>query len=295
MAVLFAGFGRGAARAALLGELVLLAADELLLAGVGGQLDGLDLLSLLHLREVDVDGFGHRGGHGRRGIRQHGDPGVDGRAERPLAEDGDGGQRLGTEFPDQRGDIRRRVEGQQPVLLEVHVVEVGRHGTGQDDGVEREFELGERLGQLGLVGLAQGQHEFFFLMLDYQLDERRKRAVSERNLAFAVDDVFLQIERHGLRLADVLHGFGNGNAGLFADVEKTVDRRAGGEDHGRMGEYLDSLSAKFLQRDAYDTDERFVCDLHVVFLGEFVERRLFEDCGSRLRNQYFLDFQLSGN
>ena len=245
-AVLFAGFGGRPARAALLGELVLLAADKLLLAGVGRRFDGLDRLALLHLREVDVDGLGHRGGLGRRGVGQDGNSGIEGRAERPFAEDGDGRELFGAELRNERRHVRRRVECQQTVLREVQVVEVGGYRAGQDDRVERELELGERLGQLGLVGLTQGQHELLLLMLDYQLDERREGAVSERNLALAVDDVLLEIERHGLRLADVLHGLGNGDAGLLADVEKAVDRRAGGEDHGRMGENLDPLSAKFL-------------------------------------------------
>ena len=43
---------------------------------------------------------------------------------------------------------------------------------------------------------------------------------AKRNFAFAIYDVFLQVERYGFRLADVFHGFGNRNPGLFANVEK---------------------------------------------------------------------------
>ena len=141
------------------------------------------------------------------------------------------------------------------------------------------------------MGFAQRQQEFFLLVLDDQFDERGERPVGERYFAFAVDDVFLQIERHGLRLADVFHGFGHGDARLFADVEETVYRRARCEDDGGVREYFDPLGAELLQGDADDADEGLVGYLHVVFLGQFVERGFFNNCGPRLRNQYTLYFQ----
>ena len=136
------------------------------------------------------------------------------------------------------------------------------------------------------------EQEFLVLMLDDQLDERRERTVGERNLAFAVDDVLLQIERHGLRLADVLHRLRYGDARLFADAEKTVHRRAGGENYGRMVEDFDSLAPELFQRDARHTDERLVFDLDLVLLGDFVERRFFDYRRPGLRNQYAVNFQL---
>ena len=134
------------------------------------------------------------------------------------------------------------------------------------------------------MGFAQRQQEFLLLVFDDQFDERRERAVGKRDLAFAVDDVFLQVERYGLRLADVFHGFGHGDARLFADMEKTVDCRTRCEYDGRVREYFDPLGAELLQGDAFYADEGPVGDFHVVFLGQFVERGLFDDSGPRLRN-----------
>ena len=90
--------------------------------------------------------------------------------------------------------------------------------------------------------------------------------------------------RYGLRLADVFHGFGHGDARLFADMEKTVDCRTRCEYDGRVREYFDPLGAELLQGDAFYADEGPVGDFHVVFLGQFVERGLFDDSGPRLRN-----------
>ena len=275
--------GLRTAYAALLGEFVLLDADELLLAGVGGHLHGVGLLAAGHLRQEDVDGLGHRRRLGRRGVGTHLQSGVERRAQRTLAEDGDGGQLLGAEFLDERLDVRRRVECQQTDLRRVELAQGRSLRTGQNDRVERQLELGQRLGQFGLVGLAQREQELLFLVLDDELDERGERTVAERDFPLAVDDVFLQIERHGLRLADVFHGFGHGDTGLFADVEEAVDGGARGEDDGRMVENLDTLAAELLQRDADDADKRFVFDGDVVLPGEFVEWGLLDDCRTRLR------------
>ena len=104
-------------------------------------------------------------------------------------------------------------------------------------------------------------------MFDDQFDERSERTVGKRNLAFAVNDVFLQIERHGFRLTNVFHGFGHRDTGLFADVEETVYRRARSENHGRMRQDFDPLCAEFLQGYAHYADKRFIGDLYFVFLG----------------------------
>ena len=263
---------------------MLLAADELFLAGVGNQFHRLDLLAFLHLLQIDVDGLDHRGGFGRRGVGQHGDSGPEGGAQRAFAEYRHGGQAVGSELLDEGFHVRGRIERQQVVVGHFNVVQIPGDRAGQDDGIEREFELGERFRQFGFVGFAQRQQEFLLLVFDDQFDERRERAVGKRDLAFAVDDVFLQVERYGLRLADVFHGFGHGDARLFADMEKTVDCRTRCEYDGRVREYFDPLGAELLQGDAFYADEGPVGDFHVVFLGQFVERGLFDDSGPRLRN-----------
>lgn len=154
----------------------------------------------------------------------------------------------------------------------MHVVEIGGYGPGQDYRIDRQFEFGERLRQLGLVGLAQGEEELLVLMFDDQLDEGGERPVGERDLAFAVDDVLLQVEGYGLGLADVFHGFRNGDARLLADVEETVHSGSRREDDGRMRKDFDPLCAELLQRDADNADKGLVGDLYLILLGQLVER-----------------------
>ena len=165
-----------------------------------------------------------------------------------LTIDGASGVGALAEFLDQRLDVRRGVERQQAVIGQRDVVHVRSDRTGQNSRIERHFELGERFGKLRFVRFAQRQQELLVLMLDDQLDERGERAVGKRNLAFAVDDVFLQIERDGFRLA-------------------TVYRRARSENYGRVRQYFDPLCAELFQRNAYYADKRFIGDLYFVFLG----------------------------
>ena len=69
----------------------------------------------------------------------------------------------------------------------------------------------------------------------------------------------------------------------------------GGEDDSRVVENFDPLGAELFQGDTLDPDEGFVGYFHLVFLGEFVERRFLDDRGPRLRNQYSLYFQDADN
>ncbi len=52
---------------------------------------------------------------------------------------------------------------------------------------------------------------------------RGDRAGAEENLAFSVDDVFLQIDRDGFALAEIFHSLGYIDARLLADMEERVD------------------------------------------------------------------------
>ena len=158
-------------------------------------------------------------------------------------------------------------------------------------GLTDSLSLASVSGSSGRWGFAQRQQEFSSLCLMISSTRRGERPVGERYFAFAVDDVFLQIERHGLRLADVFHGFGHGDARLFADVEETVYRRARCEDDGGVREYFDRWARNSFRETPTTRIEGLVGYLHVVFLGQFVERGFFDNCGPRLRNQYTLYFQ----
>ena len=202
------------------------------------------------------------------------------------------GQLLGRYLLDQRFDVRGGVEGHQIERLQVHLVQIRRDRAGEDHRIDLQLQLGQRLGQLGLVRLAQRQQETLLLMLDNELDEVGERPVGKGDLPLPVDDVFLQIERYGLRLTDVFHGLGHGDAGLLADVEEAVDRRARRENDCGMIQNFDSLAAELLQRYAHDPDQRVIFDLDRMFLRHFEERGFLGNGGSGLRYQNLTYFQL---
>ena len=143
------------------------------------------------------------------------------------------------------------------------------------------------------MGLAQRQQEPLGLVLDDELQQSRERSVGKGYLAFAVDYVLLQVERHGLRIADILHGLGYRYTRLLAHAEEAVDGGTRGEYHGRMVEYLDPLRAELLEGDTHDTYQRLIVYLHTVFCRQIVERRLLYHRGARLRYKYFLYHSLS--
>ena len=136
-----------------------------------------------------------------------------------------------------------------------------------------------------------GQQVLLFFVLVEQFHEVCECAVGEKYFTLAVDDIFLQVERNGLRVAKIFHAFGNGDARLFADAEKTVDRGATGKDHGRMVEDLDPLAAKLLEGNPLDLDEGMKLDIEVVFRNDLVVGGLFDCCRSRLRHQDAFNLQ----
>lgn len=139
--------------------------------------------------------------------------------------------------------------------------------------------------------LAEREQELLVLVLDEQLDQIGERTVGERDLALAVDDVFLEIECHGLRLTDVLHRLGNGDARLLADAEETVDGGARGEDHGRVVQYLDALLPELLERNPGHADERMIVDGDMMSARQFVEGGFFGNSRLGLGDKNSTDFR----
>ena len=211
-------------------------------------------------------------------------------AQRSVAASGDRRQFV-AELLDEHLDLRGRIDAHHVVGTDVDPLGIGRHRTGENHRMEREFELGHRLRQIGLVRLAEREQELLLLVLDEQFDQIGERTVGKRNFTLAVDDVFLQVERHGLRLADVLHRFGNGDTRLLANTEKAVDGRARRENYGRMIQYLDPLLPELLERNARYPNERMIIDGYALSARQFEERRLFGDSRLRLRDKNSTDFR----
>ena len=91
---------------------------------------------------------------------------------------------------------------------------------------------------LAVVRFGERYEKLLLLMFQNQLHEGVELTVRKDYLALAVDDIFLEIEGYRLGIAEILHGFGHGNARLLAYPEKTVYGSAIREYHGSVFEYL---------------------------------------------------------
>ena len=64
-------------------------------------------------------------------------------------------------------------------------------------------------------------------------------------------------------------------------------------DDGGVIEDLDTLGTELLQRDTFDPDEGFVGHFDLVFLGQIVERGLFDDSRFGLRTSTLFTFNVT--
>lgn len=140
-----------------------------------------------------------------------------------------------------------------------------------------------------LMHVGDDVEETFLLMLH----EEREKAVelaclAVENLAFAIYDVFLQIEGYGLGGAEVFHCVGHVDSHLFAETEKIVSSRLGREDDRREVGQIDTLLAEIARAQAFNFDKRTKNDIDAV-LARHVEVWGFVGSGFRLRNQYFFN------
>ena len=124
-----------------------------------------------------------------------------------------------------------------------------------------------------IVHIADSKEEFLFLVLyerSHELGVVELACEAVENLAFAIGDIFLQVEGDGLCGAEIFHGVGDVDAHLFAKAEEMVDGCAGRKDNcGEVGDGNLGLT-KFLGRQAFNFDERAELNLHTVFFGDFV-------------------------
>ena len=95
------------------------------------------------------------------------------------------------------------------------------------------------------------------------------------NLAFAIDDVFLQIERDRLGGAEIFHGVGDGDAHLLAKTEEVVDSRACCEDDGGEIGDIDFLMTEFAGAQTLHLDERAENHLNAIAGSDVEVGRLF--------------------
>ena len=151
----------------------------------------------------------------------------------------------------------------------------------------------KQIGNAVVVHVAQGDEVAFVLMLGHVGHEGFHLArFAEENLALAIRNVLLDVERNLLAQAEILHRLGDVDAHLLAQTEEMVDAVTGGENNGAVLQDADVLRAEFCRSETFDFDEGPEDNLYAVALSNIVIGGFF--CGGfGLRDKYLLNHFLS--
>ena len=117
-----------------------------------------------------------------------------------------------------------------------------------------------------------------------------ERLLSDEDLAFAIDNVFLHIISDTLAHAEVLHCLRNGEPQLLGHPEEMIHRVPTGKNDRCVVQYAYALLTERLAINGLHFNERSKIDLQPVLAGKLVVRRLFVS-RSRLGYKNGLDLQ----
>ena len=95
------------------------------------------------------------------------------------------------------------------------------------------------------------------------------------NLAFAIDDILLEIIGNGLADAEVFQGVGHLVAKFIAQPEEMIHSSACRQNDGRILGHIDFRLSKLFRRETFHLDELTENDLNTIFLFNVKVRRLF--------------------
>ena len=120
-------------------------------------------------------------------------------------------------------------------------------------------------------------HEVFLRLMShhdgYQIFKFARGA--EEDFTLAVLGVLLDVERDGLRYAEVFHCFRYCHTELRAQIEKMVDGMPRIENNSGMLKDRDFLLSEFLRRKALHLNKGAEHDFNAMLFGDVVVRRLF--------------------
>lgn len=128
------------------------------------------------------------------------------------------------------------------------------------------------------VDVRDGEEEFFLMVfVDCGLELRvvEFAVFAEEDFAFAVYDVFLQVEGDGLGGAEIFHCVGDVDACFFGEAEEVVDGGTGCENNGcKVGDVYFCLT-EFFGCEAFYFDHGTEHEFHSVALCDVKVRRFF--------------------
>ena len=97
-----------------------------------------------------------------------------------------------------------------------------------------------------------------------------------KNLALPILNVFLEIERHGIRRAKILHRFGHHQPHGSTQLEEMIDCILAGKDDGLMVQNADFRLSELNGSDALDLEKLIEVDIDAVLALQFSIGRLFK-------------------
>ena len=112
----------------------------------------------------------------------------------------------------------------------------------------------------------------------------RMAVLGGENLALAVLDVLLQVKRHRLRSAEILHGLRHGEPHVLAQLEEMVYRILAGENDGLMVQNIHLRLTKLHSIHPFNLEKLVEINVDAVFALQVRIRRLLKVSGSILGN-----------
>ena len=141
------------------------------------------------------------------------------------------------------------------------------------------------------MNIGHRQQIFFFgVLADEGNQISHLAALSVKNLAFAIDNIFLQIDRNRFGHTEIFHRFRNRDSHFFAQAKKMINGRTCRKNHCAVIEYGDSLLSEFFCCQWLYFDKRTKINVDSIFFSN-VEVRRFLRRGFRLRDQKLLNTQ----
>ena len=152
-------------------------------------------------------------------------------------------------------------------------------------------------GQVLLVYIRHGEKKFLLVVFVKRCQKSlviKFSCRSERYLALAVYNIFLQIKGNRFCRAEITHRIGNLDSHLFTETEEIVDRGTRCKDDACEFGKIHLGLAEFLGCQPFCLYKGTEHHLYIIFLSDIIIRRLISG-RFRLRNKYLLNFHVFPN
>jgi hypothetical protein len=123
----------------------------------------------------------------------------------------------------------------------------------------------QELSKLFMRKVRKGQQVFFIAMPVNNFHQVINGTGTKKDLALAVNNVFLEVEGNRFRYAEIFHGIGDNDPELAAYAEKMVNGCFAVEYYGRMRENINALFSEIFTGDTLNMTERSKINFNIIF------------------------------